>query len=95
MNEVSQREARGEPVQEHWASGVLSTAAYRMQQRIGGEAGWRAVEQVFYDVIDRNMLGDMKFATIAQSVRSAAAQRFGAASPTFAVINEELQRAGL
>ncbi|MCW2973140.1 MAG: bacillolysin [Thermoleophilia bacterium] len=94
MDQVRAKQATGE-MEEHWASGVLSTAAYRVQQRIGGEAGWKAVEQVFYDVIDTNKLGDMSFSAVASGVRSAAGELYGAGSQVASVVDEELRRGGL
>lgn len=95
MAQAQQAQATGTPYEEHWASGILSTAAYRMQQRIGGEAGWKAVEQVFYDVIDTNKLGDMSFATVASGVRAASTELYGAGSQVATVVDEELRRGGL
>lgn len=95
MDEVRANQQRTGEIEEHWASGVLSTAAYRMQQRLGGEQGWQAVEQVFYRTIDANMLGDMSFTAVAQALRLAAAQTYGAGSGPAVVVDEELRRAGL
>ncbi|MBC7460680.1 MAG: M4 family metallopeptidase [Thermoleophilia bacterium] len=94
MDQVRAKQSAGQ-MEEHWASGVLSTAAYRVQQRIGGDAGWKAVEQVFYNVIDTNKLGDMSFGAVARGARSAADELYGAGSHVSTVVNEELQRGGL
>jgi hypothetical protein len=95
MADVDAAHARGEEVEEHWASGVLSTAAYRVQQRLGGERGWQAVEQVFYGAITGGQLGDMGFDAVASALRSAAASRYGTESTEHQVLDEELRRAGL
>ena len=95
IDDVRTRQRRGAEVEEHWASGVLSTAAYRMQDRIGGEAGWQAVERVFYDTIDDNRLGDMSFTAVAEGLRASAAAEFGDSSKEYAVVDEELRRGGL
>jgi hypothetical protein len=95
MAEVADLHSRGEEVEEHWGSGIISTAAYRVQQRIGGEAGWQAVEHVFYDSIDNNRLGDMSFASVAGALRTSAASVYGDGSSVAQVFDEELRRAGL
>lgn len=95
MDEVRSRQQRGEEVEEHWASGVLSTAAYRVQQRLGGETGWRAVERVFYDTITHDRMGDMTFDEVAQGLRTSAAAAFGEGSEVATALDEELRRAGL
>jgi len=95
MDAVRQRQARGEEAEEHWASGVLSTAAYRVQQRLGGEAGWSAVERVFYDTIDNGRLGDMSFAAVAGGLRAAATTLYGTSSVQYQVLDEELKRGQL
>jgi Zn-dependent metalloprotease len=95
MGEARAAQASGKPFEEHWASGILSTAAYRIQQRLGGETGWKAVEQVFYDVIDTNKLGDMSFAAVAKGVRVATAELYGAGSQVSKVVDEELRRSGI
>jgi hypothetical protein len=95
IDEVRARQASGEGAEEHWASGVLSTAAARMQQRIGGEAGWNAVERVYYGAITQGQLGDMSFDTVAAALRRSAILEFGAQSTTYGVVNEELQRGGI
>jgi Zn-dependent metalloprotease len=95
MDEVRTRQQRGEEVEEHWASGVLSTAAYRVQQRFGGEAGWNVVERVFYDTIDNQRMGDMSFTAVASGLRASAAAVYGEGSSEATVVDEELRRAGL
>jgi hypothetical protein len=95
MTEVAELRARGEEVEEHWGSGIVSTAAYRVQQRIGGEEGWQAVEQVYYESIDNNRLGDMSFATVAGALRTSAASVYGDGSSVAQAFDEELRRAGL
>lgn len=95
MDEVRSRQEAGEEVEEHWASGVLSTAAYRVQQRFGGEAGWNVVERVFYDSIDNGRLGDMSFNAVASGLRSSAAALYGQGSSVAIVLDQELRRAGL
>lgn len=95
MGEVRERQQRGEEVEEHWASGVISTAAYRVQQRFGGEAGWGVVERVFYDSIDSNRLGSMSFQEVANGLRASAAAVYGEGSSVAQVFDEELRRAEL
>jgi Zn-dependent metalloprotease len=95
IDEVRRRQRAGEEVEEHWASGVISTAAYRVQQRIGGEAGWNAVERVFYDTIDNNRMGDMSFNAVAAGLRQSAASVYGEGSSVDVAVDEELRRAGL
>lgn len=95
MEVVREKQQRGEEVEEHWASGVISTAAYRMQQRLGGEAGWQAVERVFYDTIDNGRLGDMSFTAVAAALRTSAAAVYGTGSSVAQVVDQELRRAGL
>ena len=95
MSEVRRRQRAGEEVEEHWASGVISTAAYRMQTRLGGEDGWQAVERVFYDTIDSNRMGDMSFDAVAAGLRASAAAVYGDGSAVAQVVDEELRRGGL
>lgn len=95
IGQVRENQSAGAGVEEHWASGVVSTAAYRVQQRLGGEAGWQAVEQVFYDTIDNNRLGDMSFNAVAGALRSSAQTLFGPGSEVSIAFDEELQRAGV
>jgi len=64
-------------VEEHYASGIISTAAARMQQSIGGEAGFQAVEQLFYHTITDHRMGDMSFAQVAQGLRTTASTMWG------------------
>ncbi|MEO6866600.1 MAG: M4 family metallopeptidase, partial [Gaiellales bacterium] len=90
MNEIHEVRSQGGEAEEHWASGVLSTAAYRMQQRIGGEEGWRAVEQVYYNAIDPQRLGDMSFTAVASGLRSSAAATYGGESFEYQVVDYEL-----
>lgn len=86
---------RSGSVEEHYASGIISTAAYRIQSRIGGEAGWQAVEQLYYRAVVEDRLGDMTFASTAAALRATAGELWGADSPRSMVVDEELRRAGL
>lgn len=95
MSTIRELQSQGREVEEHWASGVLSTAAYRMQQRLGGEAGWQAIEQVFYHTVDNNWLGDMSFASVAAGLRYSAADLYGQGSDVARIVDEELQRGGM
>jgi hypothetical protein len=95
MDQVRRKEQSGAELEEHWASGVISTAAYRMQQRIGGEAGWNVVEHVFYDSIDNNRLGDQSFAAVAAGLRTSANSLYGQGSTEAQTVDQELRRAGL
>jgi hypothetical protein len=95
VGEVQAKTKAGEAPEEHWASGVVSTAAYRIQQRLGGEAGWQAVERVFYDSIDNDRLGDMSFQQVGAGLRASAASVYGAGSTQAQVFDEELRRGGL
>ncbi|MCB0878797.1 MAG: M4 family metallopeptidase [Thermoleophilia bacterium] len=95
MDDVRRHQQAGEEIEEHWASGVISTAAYRMQQRLGGEAGWQAVEQVFYGAIEQHRLGDMSFESVANALRGSAASLYGDRSSQEQIVDEELRRAGL
>lgn len=94
INEVRNAQATGQ-AEEHWDSGVVSTAAARMQQRIGGEAGWQVVEQVFYGAMTGGQLGDMSFTTVAAALRSSANGHFGASSYAAQVVDYELGQGGL
>jgi hypothetical protein len=94
MDEVRSNAKDGE-IEEHWASGVISTAAQRVQSRIGGEEGWQVVEHVFYDAIDGHRLGDMSFQSVANGLRASAAADYGAGSSQALIVDEELRRAGL
>jgi Zn-dependent metalloprotease len=94
-SQVDAARAAGDEVEEHWASGLVSTAAYRVQQRIGGEAGWNAVERVFYDTIDRNRLGDMSFDAVAGALRTSATSIFGDGSVQATAFDQELARGGM
>lgn len=82
-------------VEEHYASGIVSNAAYRIQSRLGGESGWKAVEQVFYHTIQDHRLGTLSFADTAAGLRASASSIFGAQSNEAQVVDEELRRAGL
>ncbi|MBC7645156.1 MAG: M4 family metallopeptidase [Thermoleophilia bacterium] len=82
-------------VEEHYASGIISTAAARMQARIGGDAGFQAVEQLFYHTIDDHRMGDMSFAQVAQGLRTTASTLWGTNDMRSQVVNYELQVAGL
>jgi hypothetical protein len=95
VGEVQANTEAGKAPEEHWASGVVSTAAYRIQQRLGGEAGWQAVERVFYDSIDNDRLGDMSFQAVGAGLRASAASVYGAGSAQAQVFDEELRRGGL
>ncbi len=95
MDEVRDNTKSGEPAEEHWASGVISTAAQRTQARIGGEAGWQFVEHVFYDAINDHRVGDMSFQRVANGLRAAASARYGSSSPMTMALDEELKRAGV
>jgi Zn-dependent metalloprotease len=95
MDEIHSRRAAGEEIEEHWASGVISTAAHRVQQRIGGDAGWGAVERVFYDTIVSRRLGDMSFEAVATALRTSAGSLYGSRSDVARTFDEELRRAGL
>jgi Zn-dependent metalloprotease len=94
-SQVDAARAAGDEVEEHWASGLVSTAAYRVQQRIGGEAGWNAVERVFYDTIDRNRLGDMSFDAVAGALRTSATALYGDGSVQATAFDQELARGGM
>lgn len=94
MREVRARSAT-EGFEEHFASGVVSHAVARMQQRIGGEAGWRAVEQLGYATITGGQLGGMTFAETARAMRAQAERLWGAGSTEHRVVDAELRRAGL
>jgi Zn-dependent metalloprotease len=95
MSRVEEERAAGREVEEHMASGVISTAAQRVQARFGGEAGWGVVENVFYDTIDNARLGDMSFQSVASALRTSAASVYGEGSSVDQVFDEELRRAGL
>ncbi len=95
MDDVQRERAAGRELEEHWASGVVSTAAQRVQARFGGEEGWKVVENVFYDTIDNSRLGDMSFQAVAGALRTSAASVYGAGSSVDQVFDEELRRAGL
>lgn len=95
MAEIEVQRAQTGEAEEHWASGVISTAGYRVQQRLGGEAGWAAVERIFYDAIHSGRLGDMSFGAVASGLRAAAVAQFGAGSPQAQAMDEELRRGGL
>jgi Zn-dependent metalloprotease len=95
MDDVNAERAAGRELEEHWASGVISTAAHRVQSRFGGEDGWRVVENVFYDSIDNQRLGDMSFNAVAGALRTSAASVYGSGSSVHQVFDEELRRAGL
>lgn len=95
MDQVNAEKAAGREVEEHWASGVISTAAQRVQSRFGGEEGWKVVENVFYDSIDNARLGDMSFQATANALRTSAASVYGDGSSVDQVFDEELRRAGL
>lgn len=95
MGQVERERAEKGHAEEHWASGVISTAAYRVQQRIGGEDGWKAVERVFYDSIDNARLGDMTFTAVAGALRTSADTVYGSGSAVSRTFDEELRRAGL
>ncbi len=95
MDQVNAEKAAGREVEEHWASGVISTAAQRVQSRFGGEEGWKVVENVFYDSIDNARLGDMSFQATAAALRTSAIAVYGQGSSVDVVFDEELRRAGL
>ena len=95
IDEVRKRQRTNDEVEEHWASGVISTAAQRVQARFGGEAGWNVVERVFYDTIDNNRMGDMSFTAVANGLRASAAAVYGEGSSVDQAVDEELRRAGL
>ena len=95
MDDVARERAAGRELEEHWASGVVSTAAQRVQSRFGGEEGWKVVENVFYDTIDNARLGDMSFQAVAGALRTSAASVYGEGSAVDEVFDEELRRAGL
>jgi Zn-dependent metalloprotease len=94
-SQVESARAANQEIEEHWASGVISTAAYRVQQRLGGEAGWNAVERVFYDAIDRNLLGDMSFDAVAGALRTSASALYGDGSQQAQAFDQELVRGGM
>lgn len=81
--------------EEHYASGIVSTAAYRIQERIGGEAGWQAVESLFYAAITGGRLGSLSFGETATALRAAATQTWGAGSANARIVDEELRRGGM
>lgn len=93
--QIAEEAAAGNEFEEHWASGVVSTAAYRVQQRLGGEAGWSAVERVFYDAINGGQLGDMSFDAVAGALRTSAATLYGQGSGQAQAFDEELARGGM
>lgn len=95
MDQVNAEKAAGREVEEHWASGVVSTVGQRVQSRFGGEEGWKVVENVFYDTIDNTRLGDMSFAATAAALRTSAAAVYGEGSSVDLVFDEELRRGGL
>lgn len=95
MQDVATARSRGGEIEEHWASGIISTAAQRTQANIGGEQGWQAVERIFYDSIVNGQLGDMSFASVANSLRTSAASIYGSNSREYQALNQELSRAGL
>ena len=95
MDQVREKVASGEELEEHWASGVVSHAAYQMQQRFAGDDGWQVVEQVFYGAIQDGQLGDMSFGSVASALRASADRRYGVGSSVSQVVDEELRRAGL
>jgi Zn-dependent metalloprotease len=94
MNQYRQAQQAG-AVEPHYASGIISNAAYRMQARIGGEAGWQAIQQLFYQTIANNRLGDMSFESTAQGLRYTAAQMWGENSADTQIVNQELANSGL
>jgi hypothetical protein len=95
MDQVNAEKSAGRELEEHWASGVVSTAAQRVQSRFGGEDGWKVVENVFYDTIDNARLGDMSFQAVAGALRTSAAAVYGEGSSVDQVFDEELRRGGL
>ncbi len=86
---------RSGSVDEHHASGILSHAAATMQQQIGGDRGWRAVEQVFYRTLDTGRLGDLSFAAAAHGLRISADELFGMGSLEQQALETALRQAGL
>jgi Zn-dependent metalloprotease len=93
MQEIRDSYARND-FEEHYASGVISHTAARIQQRIGGERGWQAVEAVAYRAINDGRLGRMSFTDAANAIRWAAYDEFGN-DDRYRIVWEELQRAGL
>ncbi|MCW2960818.1 MAG: peptidase family protein [Thermoleophilia bacterium] len=94
INEVRNAQATGQ-AEEHWASGVVSTAAARMQQSLGGDAGWQVVEQVFYGAMTGGQLGDMSFTAVAGALRDSAARNYGTGSRAWQVVDQELRSGGI
>lgn len=92
--QVQAAKASGQ-LEEHAASGVLSTALSRVQQRVGGEQGWQAVEQLTYSTIISGQLGTMSFTETAAALRAQAGTLWGAGDPRSQIVDTELRRAGL
>ena len=92
FSQYQDAKARG-TIEEHFASGIVSHAAARMQQRLGGERGWQAVEQLFYDTINSGMLRTLSYGEVAAALRATAQSSLGA--EVAGVVDEELTRAGL
>lgn len=82
-------------VEEHYASGIISTVAARMQADIGGDAGFQAVEQLYYHTITDHRMGDMSFAQVASGLRTTASSLWGIDDNRTAALERELQAAGL
>lgn len=95
VSQYEQAVAAGGHAEEHYASGIVSHAAFRMQQRLGGEAGWRAVEQLFYRTVTDGDLGDVRLSDAARALRATAGSMWGSGSVAYVVVDEELRRAGL
>ena len=55
----------------------------------------KAVEQLFYGTIKSGQLGGMSFAETGAALRSTAMQMWGTDSANTAIVNEELQAAGI
>ena len=81
--------------EEHYGSGVISHAAAVMQQTLGGERGWQAVEQTFYRTIDSHRMGDMSFAAAAAGLRTSVAELYGSSSQEASALDTALRQAGI
>jgi hypothetical protein len=87
--EVRQHAVEDGDIEEHYASGVISESAYRIQARIG----WEGMEQVFYRALTDHTMGGMSFAETANSLRTASDEIYGEGSAQSAAVDEELSRA--
>lgn len=94
LHQYRDAEAAGH-AEEHYASGVISHAAAVMQQHLGGERGWRAVEQTFYRTIDAHRMGDMSFGAAAAGLRTSVAELYGASSQEASALETALRQAEL